>query len=242
MGKNYTTRTELVRALVKNWGEGKKELFRGQLSDYYKVYDSEAFQICQTAEREATRSSGKDDFIFWKTMYALQPQTKDFFWKGQVYISLPALGRALLEQLKKNSTTMNDYIDGVLREELLSKYVAMKEPDNKKMLAAVQGLESSYRAYINSPRERRITLYLVAYMLSNQKVLYVAEQEFHTLGELTSYMKELLGENNEHLDQFKEFCHKLMDQYDNLIPAFESWLIAIGKRDALNSWKEAMKS
>ena len=111
-----------------------------------------------------------------------------------------------------------------------------------KMLAAVQGLESSYRAYINNPREKRITLYLVAYMLSNQKVLYVAGQEFHTLGELTSYMKELLGENNEHLDQFKEFCHRLMDQYDNLIPALESWLIAIGKRDALDSWKEAMRS
>ena len=79
-------------------------------------------------------------------------------------------------------------------------------------------------------------------MLSNQKILYVAEQEFHTLSELISYMKHLLGDNNENLDQFKEFCHMLMDQYDSLIPAFESWLIAIGKRDALNSWKETMIS
>lgn len=241
-GKNYTTRTELVRALVENWDEGKKELFRGKLSDYYKIYDSEAHQICQSAEREATRASGKDDFIFWKTMYALQPKTKDFFWKGQVYIGLPALGRALLEQLRKSSSSMNEYIDGVLREELLSKYITMKGPDNEKMLEAVKGLESSYRAYINNPREKRIALYLVAYMLSNQRILYVADQEFHTLSELTSYMKELLGNNNENLDQFKELCHRLMDQYDNLIPAFESWLIALGKRDALNSWKEAMKS
>lgn len=241
-GKNYTTRTELVRALVENWDEGKKELFRGKLSDYYKIYDSEAHQICQSAEREATRAVGKDDFIFWKAMYALQPKTKDFFWKGQVYIGLPALGRALLEQLRKNSSSMNEYIDGVLREELLSKYIAMKDPDNEKMLAAIKGLESSYRAYINNPREKRITLYLVAYMLSNQKSLYIAGQEFHTLNELTSYMKELLGDNNENLDRFKEFCHRLMDQYDNLIPALESWLIALGKRDALDSWKEAMKS
>lgn len=242
VGKNYTARTDLVRALVENWDEGKKELFRGKLSDYYKIYDSEAHQICQSAEREATRAVGKDDFIFWKAMYALQPKTNDFFWKGQVYIGLPALGRALLEQLRKNSSSMNEYIDGVLREELLSKYIAMKDPDNEKMLAAVKGLESSYRAYINNPREKRITLYLVAYMLSNQKILYVVGQEFHTLSELTSYMKELLGDNNENLDQFKEFCHRLMDQYDNLIPALESWLIALGKRDALDSWKEAMKS
>lgn len=242
VGKNYTTRTELVRALVENWDEGKKELFRGKLSDYYKIYDSEAHQICRSAEREATRASGKDDFIFWKTMYALQPKTKDFFWKGQVYIGFPALGRALLEQLRKNSSSMNEYMDGVLREELLSKYIAMKDLGDEKMLAAVKGLESSYRAYINNPREKRIILYLVAYMLSNQKILYIAEQEFHTLNELTSYMKKLLGDNNENLEQFKEFCHKLMDQYDNLIPALESWLIALGKRDALNSWKEAMKS
>ena len=241
-GKNYTARTDLVRALVEHWDEGKKELFRGKLSDYYKILDSEVYQTCLSAEREATRISGKDDFIFWKTMYALQPQTKDFFWKGRVYIGLPALGRDLLEHLRKNSPAMNDYMDGVLKEELLSKYITMKDPSNEKVLAAVQGLESSYRAYINNPREKRITLYLVAYMLSNQKVFYVAGQEFHTLGELTSYMKEILGPNNEHLDQFKEFCHRLMDQYDNLIPAFESWLIAIGKREALDSWKEAMKS
>ena len=50
-------------------------------------------------------------------------------------------------------------------------------------------------------------------MLSNQKILYVAGQEFHTLSELTSYMKQLLGDNNENLDQFKEFCHSLMEQY-----------------------------
>lgn len=241
-GKNYTTRTDLVRALVENWNEGKKELFRGKLSDYYKIYDLEAHQICQSAEREATRAVGKDDFIFWKAMYALQPKTTDFFWKGQVYMGLPALGRALLEQLHKNSPSMNEYIEGVLREELLSKYITMKDSDNKKMLAAVKGLESSYRAYINNQREKRITFYLVAYMLSNQKILYVAGQEFHTLNELTYYMKKQLGDNNENLDQFKEICHKLMDQYDNLIPAFESWLIALGKRDALENWKETIRS
>ena len=156
-GKNYTVRTDFVRALVENWDDGKKELFRGKLADYYKIYDSEAYQICQNAEREATRISGKDDFIFWKTMYALQPKTTDFFWKGRFYVGLPALGRDLLEHLRKNSPEMNDYIDGIFADEILPKYVSMKEPENKKMLEAVQGLEASYRAYINNHRERRVT-------------------------------------------------------------------------------------
>jgi hypothetical protein len=33
-----------------------------------------------------------------------------------------------------------------------------------------------------------------------------------------------------------------MDHYDNLTPALESWLIAIGKREALDSWKNKGKS
>lgn len=241
-GKNYTTRTELIRALIQNWDDGKKQLFRGKLSDYYKIYDTEAFQICQAAEREATRTSGKDDLIFWKTMYALQPKTKDFFWKGRVYTGLPAMGRDLLEHLRKNASDMNDFIDGVFREGIMSQYVTMKDPENQKMLSAVTSLETSYRAYVNSHRDKRVTLYLTAYMLSGQRVLYVTGQEFHTLDELTTYMKKLLGDNNEHLDRFKEFCHLLMDHYDNLIPPLESWLIAIGKKDALESWKETMQA
>lgn len=241
-GKNYTTRTELIRALVQNWDEGKKQLFRGKLSDYYKIYDSEAFQICQTAEREATRISGKDDLIFWKTMYALQPNTKDFFWKGRVYAGLPAMGRDLLEHLRKNNRDMDYFIEGVFKESIMSQYVTMKDPENKKMLSAITSLETSYRAYANSSRDKRVTLYLLAYMLSGQRILYVAGQEFHTLDELTTYMRKLLGENNENLEQFKNFCHILMDHYDNLIPPLESWLIAIGKREALESWKETVQS
>lgn len=240
--QNYTTRTELVRAMVENWNAGKKELFRGKLSDYYKIYDPEAYQICLAAEQEATRVSGKDDLIFWKTMYALHTQTKDFFWKNRVYINLPALGRDLLEQLRLNTHQLDDFMDGVLKEELLSRYIAMKNPDNEPMLNAAKALESSYRAYIRDGREKQIVLYLAAYMLSNQKILYVEQEEFHTLQELSTYMRELLGENNEGLAQFKDFCHKLVDRYDNLIPALEAWLIALGQRDALESWKQAMRS
>lgn len=241
LNKEYSSRPELVRALAENWAEGKKELFRGKLSDYYKNQDKEACKICQAAEREAMHKNGKDDYIYWKTLYALQPTTRDFFWNGQVYLGLPALGRNLLEKLRKNDSSMIGYMNGILKEELLSNYVMMKDPKNEKMINAVKGLEKAYKITSIS-RERQIYLYLIAYMLSNQKVFYINESEFHTLGELVSYMKEILGENNEHLDQFKIFCHSLMDQYDNLIPSLESWLIALGKRDALDSWKNEMET
>ena len=241
-GKNYMDRSELVRALMEHWDEGKKELFHGRLSDYFSNFDPDAAQICRAAEQEAARISGRDDLIFWKTLYALQPKTREFFWKGQVYAGLPAMGRELLEQLKTNDLSMHDFIDGVLKEELLSSYIRMKEPGSQKMLEAVQELESSYKTCMNNPRGKRITLYLTAYTLSNQKILYIAGGEFRSLNELTSCMKALLGKNNENLEDFKAFCHRLIDHYGNLRPALESWLIAIGKREALEKWKESMKS
>ena len=100
--------------------ETEKHLFRGMLSDYYRIYDSEAFRICEAAENEATRNSGKEDFIFWKTMYALNQKIKDFIWKGRLYAGLPAMGRDLLEHLKKNDTSMNDFMDSVFNQSIMS--------------------------------------------------------------------------------------------------------------------------
>lgn len=239
-GKNYAARIDLLRAFAQNWEEGKKQLFRGKLADYYRIYDPTAFQICQTAEGEAARTSGKDDLIFWKTLYALEPQMKDFFWKGRRYAGLPAMGRSLLEHLRQNSSDMNDFMDTLFRERIMSQYVAMKEPEKTEMVAAVEGLETTYRASSNNSREKRVVLYLTAYMLSGQRILYLDGQEFHTLDELIGHMKRLLGENCEHLERFKQFCHKLMDHYDNLIPQFESWLIALGKQEELTRWKESL--
>ena len=124
----------------------------------------------------------------------------------------------------------------------MSQYVSMKDPENTKMMAAVQGLESSYRAHTRQPREQKVVLYLAGYMLSGQHILHVGDQEFQSLDELTSYMKELLGPNNEHLEEFKQFCHSLMDTYDHLIPAFEAWLAALGKREELDAWKDEFEN
>lgn len=239
-GTEYSEKSELVQALIENWTEGKKQLFRGLLSNYFKPWDSRSYQLCMEAEREATRTSGKDDKIFWKTMYALDPKKKDFFWKGKTYAGLPAMGRDLLEHLRQNDPSMNDFMESIFREDVLSAYVSLMEPNNEVMLDSVRGLEAMHRAYDRRPREQRVNLYLTAYMLSGQKILYVAGQEFHTLDEFSAYLRELLGENNENLPAFKEFCHKLVDHYQNLIPPLESWLIALGKRDELEQWKQAM--
>lgn len=238
LGKTYTERSALVRALVENWEAGKKQLFRGNLSNYFRLYDKEAEMICREAESEATRINGKDDLIFCKTMYTLNKKSRDFVWKDKIYAGLPALGRDLLEHLWNKDNEMNTYMDSVLKEGMLSYYVTLFDPKNEKSLSAVKSLESNYRAYKNS-RDREMSLYMTAYMLSGQKLMRINEVDFRTIGEMTSYMKRLVDKS---FEEFTEFCHGLIDYEGRLNPQFESWLIALGKREDIAKWQENMKA
>lgn len=234
LGVKYTEKADLVRALVENWNDGKKQLFRGLLSGFFKSFDPEIAGFCMDAEEEATRINGKDDFIFWKTMYKLNTTTKEFYWKGKVYQGLPALGRDLLEHLWKRDNNLNQYVDDVLAQGMLSEYIKLMDPMNERLLSAVGGLESSHRTFGRNSRDKQMNYYMMAYMLSGQKLMHVNGQDFRTVGELTSYMKELLQESYE---KFEEFCHGLIDYDDNLEPQFESWLLALGKKKELEQWK-----
>ena len=99
MGETYLEVAELTKALALNWNEGKKQLFRGILSGFFKGCNPELAGFCIDAEEEATRINGRDDMIFWKLLYKLSPNTTDFYWKGRTYQGLPALGREILEKL-----------------------------------------------------------------------------------------------------------------------------------------------
>lgn len=234
LGVKFTEKSELVRAMVENWDDGKKQLFRGLLSGFFKSFDPEIAGFCIDAEEEATRINGKDDFIFWKTMYKLNKSSKEFYWKGRVYQGLPALGRDLLERLWKNDTSLNDYIDNILAEGMLSEYIKIMDSKNERLLAAVGSLESSHRAFGKKSRDKQMNYYMMAYMLSGQKLMHKNGQDFRTVGELTSYMKELLQDSYE---KFEEFCHGLIDYDDNLDPQFESWLLVLGKKKELEQWR-----
>lgn len=238
MGKNYVDKTALVNALIEHWDNGKKELFRGKLSEYFKVFDKDAEKICREAELEATRINGKDDLIFWKTMYELDKKLNDFFWKGKRYTGLPDFGRDVLEHLWKEDSSLDRFVDSVFCEGILSQYVILMDAKNERKIEAIKGLESSYRAYRINPRDQQMSFYMMAYMLSGQKLMRVDNKEFRTIGELTNYMKELLAVS---FESFQEFCHGLIDYDEKLNPQFESWLIALGKREAISTWRATIR-
>lgn len=237
MGENYVKVAELTKALALNWNEGKKQLFRGILSGFFKGCNPELAGFCIDAEEEAARTNGRDDMIFWNLLYKLSPNTTDFYWKGRTYQGLPALGREILERLWRNDGSNDAYYYEILEEKLLSNYVAIKADQNKVLAEAVRGLEDGHRM-ADTQRTKKKNLYLMAYMLSGQKLMHFEGNEFRTVGELADYMKEILDESYE---KFEAICFKLIDYEDNLDVQFESWLLALGKKKELNFWRENLK-
>lgn len=237
MGETYVEIADLTKALALNWNEAKKQLFRGILSGFFKSCNPEIAGFCIDAEEEATRINGRDDMIFWNLLYKLNPNTTDFYWKGHIYQGLAPLGREVLEKLWKNDNSNERFYYEILSEKMLSRYVTLKAGKNKTLLDAVKGLEDGHEM-ANSQRTKMKNLYLMAYMLSGQKLMHFDGKEFRTVGEFAEHMKELLEQSYE---KFESACHKLIDYEDNLDVQFESWLLALGKKKELDSWRETIR-
>ena len=235
--KDFTDPALLVTAFARNWEDGKKELFRGKVTAHFRRWNQEIARKCQAAEEEAVRENGKDDIIFWKLLYQLNPRLKGFYWMGRTYESLPAFGRDVLEKLWDKDRSQYTYFNSILSEKLLSQYVMMAAPKNENLKKAAAAIEDSYELEKNNGTDMQRTYYLMAYTLSGQKLLLLDGEKIRTVGELASYMRDTLEES---FDKFESLCHRLVDYDGNLDFQLETWLIAIGKQKELEEWRASM--
>lgn len=237
--KQYTTLPTLVDALGKNWDEGKKQLYRGLLSGYFKGKNQEMANFCIDAEAEATSISGKDDFVFWKLLYRILPDMTNFYWKGASYESLPALGRDMLDKLWNGNENYYTYWDSILTEKLLSTFLTIKKSDNKALMESVQALEASHLLEAKDKRNRMMNYYLAAYLLSGQKILSIDGHQCRSVNDLRSFMKELLESS---FESFETLCHRLINYEDVLDYQIEAWLISLGKQQEIEKWRQGLNS
>lgn len=234
LGHGYKEIPALVTALATNWNDGKKQLYRGLLSAFFKTFNPEIAGYCMDAEEEATRTAGKDDIIFWKLLYKIYPELNGFYWQGQIYESLPALGRDMLERLWKEDKSQYGYWDGVLGNKLLTNYLSIVKSKNAGLSAAVSALETAHSLNDRSKRDTLMNYYTMAYLLSGQKLFSIGNKQLKNVSELTAHMKCLLDSSYE---EFEDFCHSLIDYDDTLDVQLEAWLIALGKRKELENWR-----
>lgn len=238
MNESITDLKVLVEAFAKNWEEGKKHLFRGLVSAHFRIFNQDIAKQCLFAEEEASKTNGKDDIIFWKLLYKLNPSLKGFYWKGRTFESLPALGRELLDHLWKKDKSQDKYYETVLSEKLLTEYAAIAASKNEPLKKAAAAIEESYQLEKNEHTNLIKTFYLMAYTLSGQKLLNIEGQQFRTIGELAGYMRERLEES---FEAFERICHKLVDYDGNLDIQLETWLITIGRKRELENWRTLMR-
>ena len=237
LGESITDSTALVSAFAKNWEEGKKQLFRGYVTAHFRTFNQDLARKCQAAEEEAGRENGKDDIIFWRLLYQINPKLKGFYWKGQTFESIAAFGRDVLERLWDKDESQFPYYATVLSEKMLSAYVNQAAPKNEKLKKAAAAIEDSYELELINGTDMKRTYYLMAYTLSGQKLLLLNGEKFRTVGELANYMRSVLDES---FDRFETLCHKLVDYDGNLDFQLETWLIAIGKQKEIEKWRASI--
>lgn len=238
LGKAYKDIPSLITALASNWNDGKKQLYRGLLSAFFKNFNPEIAGYCMDAEEEATRTAGKDDIIFWDLLYKIYPELNGFYWLGQIYESLPALGRDMLERLWKNDKSNYSYWDGILGNKLLTNYLSKVKSKNDNLTTASAALETSHNVGNKNNRDTMMNYYTMAYLLSGQKLFAIGEKRLKNVSELTAHMKSLLDSS---YAEFEDFCHSLIDYDDTLDVQLEAWLIALGKLKELESWRNQLR-
>ena len=237
MGEAITNPDALVVAFAKNWEEGKKQLFRGNVTAHFRTFNQDIARKCQAAEEEAGRENGKDDIIFWRLLYQINPKLKGFYWKGQTFESVSAFGRDVLDRLWDKDESQFPYYATVLSEKMLSTYVNQVSPKNEKLKKAAAAIEDSYELELINGTDMKRTYFLMAYTLSGQKLLLLNGEKFRTVGELANYMRNVLDES---IERFESLCHKLVDYDGNLDFQLETWLIAIGKQKEIDKWRASM--
>ena len=239
LGQAYKDIPSLITALASNWNDGKKQLYRGLLSAFFKNFNPEIAGFCMDAEEEATRTAGKDDIIFWDLLYKIYPELNGFYWMGQIYESLPALGRDMLERLWRNDKSNYAYWDGILGNKLLTNYLSKVKSKNDNLATASAALETSHNVGNKNKRDIMMNYYTMAYLLSGQKLFAIGDKRLKNVSELTAHMKGLLDSSYE---EFEDFCHSLIGYDDTLDVQLEAWLIALGKRKELDAWRHSLNA
>lgn len=232
IGEKYTDINSLTRALAENWSEGKKQLFRGLLSGYFRTVDPEIAGHCIDAEEAAERTNSGEDIIFFRTLYKICP-TQCFCWQGRVFGSTAELGREILQSLRSGNGDLALYGD-ILANRLLSLYYSEVSGENQST-AAIKAIEDEY-ARCTSQGELVGLYYKLGYLLvpKAERCFVRGENSFADLNALVKYLAALSADDP---DDFDSFCEDMFDESSEIDPQFEAWLYACGKRAALEKWK-----
>ena len=231
--QKYTNMTALVNALASNWNEGKKQLFRGLLSGFFKTVDPEIAGYCMDAE-DAQAKGGNADFLFFQTLYKISPTMRTIYWRENHFESLPELGNSILEHLRNEDRSNYGLYDELLSRHVLSEYISLKDEKSDDLIKAAKSLEDRFVQHHADEHEKELSYYLTGYMLSGQRTIVIQREVFSSVDEIVETLHQKLRVSE---SEFQTFCNQLIDSTGALAEQFEAWLITLGKHEELQKWR-----
>ncbi|MGI6337098.1 MAG: protein kinase domain-containing protein [Eubacteriales bacterium] len=231
--QKYTNMTALVNALASNWNEGKKQLFRGLLSGFFKTVDPEIAGYCMDAE-DAQAKGGNPDFLFFQTLYKISPTVRTIYWKENHFDSLPELGNSILEHLRNEDRSNYGLYDELLSRHVISEYISLKNEKSDDLIKAAKSLEDRFSQHHADEHEKELSYYLTGYMLSGQRTIVIQNKVFSSVDEIVEALHQKLRVSE---NEFQAFCDQLIDSTGALAEQFEAWLITLGKHEELQKWR-----
>ncbi|MDO5132804.1 MAG: protein kinase [Eubacteriales bacterium] len=231
--QKYTNMPNLVNALAMNWNEGKKQLFRGLLSGFFKTIDPEIAGYCMDAE-EAQAKGGNSDFLFFQTIYKISPSMRTLYWKNNHFDSLPELGNSILEHLRNRDRSSYGFYDEMLSQHVISEYIILKDGKNDTLVNVAKSLEDRFLQHHADEHEKELSYYLTGYTLSGQRTIVINNMSFSTVDEIVDALHQKLQVSE---SEFLTFCGHLIDSTGTLKEQFEAWLITLGKHEELQKWR-----
>lgn len=231
--QKYTNMTALVNALASNWNEGKKQLFRGLLSGFFKTVDPEIAGYCMDAE-DAQAKGGNSDFLFFQTLYKISPTMRTIYWRENHFESLPELGNSILEHLRNEDRSNYGLYDELLSRHVISEYISLKDEKSDALIKAAKSLEDRFIQHHADEHEKELSYYLTGYMLSGQRTIVIQNRVFSSVDEIVKALHQQLRVSE---NEFQAFCDQLIDSTGALAEQFEAWLITLGKHEELQKWR-----
>ena len=238
-GKKYQKVQELAEAMGLNWNAGKRILFRGELSEHVRASNPKVYKCCNDALQKVSRGNANEDLIFLEVLYTIAPEMEAIYWRGSKFASPSALGRAMLDALWQENESQYKLYDNILSERVLSTYVLVRDSENDRLIQTVKSLEALWKTTKESKGDLKRVYYLMAYLLSNQKIMKVGDEEIRTLDEFTDYLQRKLQIS---IKTFVETTHLFIDTDGNLNVQFEAWLTALEKKETINQWRDVLQS
>ncbi len=228
-GRTYSDIVKLAEAMGMNWQKGRQALFSGKVGDYFKRIDRSIYTNCQNAEQEYHAEPKNGDVIFLKWLCKVKG-LKNLYWMGRNFGGVSQITMLLR---KGYDAEFNPLLNYMVREQLFSVFVKNSGADQVK----VDNVHYLERCYVkkDSMFNKKNIAQLMYYVLSDTRTFNFEGKTYRRETDFAKYLQECADKSRSLLESKIDML--FVDQY-NLTPAFEGWLINLGKLRELSLWRD----